>query len=94
MKWIKVYDKLPPEDTPVFGIMADGSIAIVELYEETTDSLAYKYGWAHCYGCPVYIDGDWVTNDSEADDIHPVEWMAFPEPEEPWENPFKNEHGN
>lgn len=77
MKWIKVAEQLPPDDTEVLAceeFYTNGEIAGIEI--TTIASYGHNYGrskeWYVKTNC-----GGW---EYEANDCNPVYWMSLPEP--------------
>lgn len=74
--WIKVSDKLPELDTPVWLRMPE-NIMIVGERGSSTDG----WVWAACYGFYFNAIGEWDANESDAsDEYEPTHWQPLPQP--------------
>lgn len=74
--WIKVSEKLPELDTPVWLRMPE-NIMVVGERNSSTDG----WMWAACYGFYFNAIGEWDANESDpSDEYEPTHWMALPTP--------------
>jgi hypothetical protein len=75
MNWIKVNDKLPDLDTPVFCIDEKGFVWIGCRSEAPGEGVF----WCNTYGVVWVEDGKYMCSPFLDDDYKPIMWHLFPE---------------